>query len=231
MLLFNLGTLLRDPIAFLVLLIVVAGGVLVALTVHEFGHALTASFLGDPTARRQGRISLNPLRHLDPAGTLMFLVVGFGWGKPVAFDPYRLRYGRRGVALVAGAGPATNFLTAALLAIPVRAGLLDRGIDLGRILDHPAEVTAWASAFFGAAFLFNVLLGVFNLLPIAPLDGFQVALGVLPREMARGLRRVGKYGLILLFGIIGVDIILGTRILGGIISPVTQAVSNLLLGA
>lgn len=238
MLLALLDTLTRDPRSFLImapiLLAVVGGGVLVALTIHEFAHALTATALGDPTARQQGRVSLNPLRHLDPAGTLMLLVVGFGWGRPVAFDPYRLRYGRRGIALVAGAGPVSNFATAALLALPVRAGLVEMNVSLGSALGYlfafPGNLAFWATALFSAAFLFNVLLGTFNLLPLAPLDGFQVALGLLPLRAARALQRVGQYGMLLLFGIIAADLFLRLDLLGWVIGPVTRAVTGVLVG-
>ena len=117
--------LLDNPAGFFRLIILVVLSLVVAITVHEFSHALVAAGLGDNTARRQGRLSLNPMRHLDPSGTVMLLLAGFGWGKPVPVDPNQLAHGHTGTALVAGAGPLSNLILAFLLAIPIKVGLLD----------------------------------------------------------------------------------------------------------
>lgn len=250
MLLSLLNVLLDSPARFLQLapiwFIIISGGVLTALTVHEFSHALVAYMLGDTTAKRQGRISLNPLRHLDAAGTWMFLIVGFGWGKPVQFNPDEVRGGTQGIGLIAAAGPVSNFTAAALLALIARAGhfSLDPRIEdsqgypigdplgatLQTILVNPGSLELWISGLASAAFFLNILLGIFNLLPIAPLDGFQVALGILPQRMALALRQFSQYGMLLLFGIIGADFIFGWGILFGIIDPVRNTVSSFLIG-
>jgi hypothetical protein len=115
------------PVILASFLATVALGLIVALTVHEFSHAAVATSLGDETPRREGRLSLNPIRHLDPFGTFLLMVAGFGWGKPVRVNPYALQGGpgpRGGMALVAAAGPLSNLLMATLLALPVRLGLL-----------------------------------------------------------------------------------------------------------
>ncbi len=238
MLLSLMDVLVQDPLLFLrlapIVLGVAGGGILVALTVHEFGHALVATLLGDITARAQGRVSLNPLRHLDPAGTLMILLVGFGWGKPVQFNPAYVRYGRRGVAMVAGAGPASNFTTAALLAVPARLGVVDIAprfdLYIVRILESPLDIGLWVTAVVSAAFAFNILLGLFNLLPIFPLDGFNVAVGVLPGTMAYALLRTQQYGMGILLVIIAADMFFGIGLLSRVLTPAGDFLRRLLLG-
>ena len=119
MLLASYELLLDDPASFLRLAVLVALSLVVAVTVHEFSHALVANSLGDNTAKHQGRLTLNPVKHLDPSGTLMMLVAGFGWGKPVPVNPHRLAHGVSGTSLVAAAGPFSNLLVALPLAIPL----------------------------------------------------------------------------------------------------------------
>ena len=141
--------------------------ILIAISIHEFAHAWVADRLGDPTPRLDGRLTLNPLAHLDPIGTLALLLIGFGWGKPVAIDPYNLRRPRRDQALIALAGPASNLL--ATLAATAIYHLFPN------------------SQFFHLIFTFaaiNLSLALFNLLPLAPLDGSKIILGFLPPEKA-----------------------------------------------
>ncbi len=145
--------------------------VLIAIDVHECFHAWVASQMGDPTARQMGRVSLNPIVHLDPLGTLMIFLTaitcfGIGWGKPVPVDPYRLRYGPRiGMGIVSFAGPLANLATAALLAVPLRVGW---AILPGFLLELLFIVA-----------MVNIGLAVFNLLPLPPLDGYGVLMGIL----------------------------------------------------
>jgi Zn-dependent protease len=170
---------------------------LVAITVHEFCHAGAAYLLGDTTAARLGRLTLNPIRHLDPVGTLMIVLMyisglpGFGWGKPVPYNPHAVRYGRFGGALVSAAGPLSNFATAFLFALALRvvSPLADQSEALWLLI---------AQSVLLLVVVVNVSLGVFNLIPIPPLDGFGVLVGVLPASAARPLAFLSRYG----FGIL-----------------------------
>ncbi len=147
---------------------------LVAITVHEFCHAFTADKLGDPTPRAYGRLTLNPLAHLDPLGTLMLLIAHFGWGKPVPIDPYNFSHPRRDETLVALAGPLSNFILAFIFSrFPY---------DITYILTYT-----------------NLYLGIFNLFPIPPLDGSKILLNILPIETAAKVESAfQQYGFILI---------------------------------
>ena len=230
-----LGLLLDDPLAFLALLpgILLTLGValLTAITVHEFSHALVAYRQGDPTAQRLGRLSLNPRVHLDPAGTVMLLLVGFGWGKPTPVNPARLRNGLQGMTLVSVAGPLSNLLTATILAIPFRLGWLPLPFGLFTVPDlfssDPQSIVAAVLMF---TFYINIVLAVFNLLPVAPLDGFKVVLGLLPSEAAQGFARLEPYGPLILIGVIMLDFGFGLSILGTLLFPPIQFFVTLMLG-
>ena len=200
---FNL--LLDDPTVFFYLIGIVTVGLLVAITVHEFGHALLANWLGDPTAKRLGRLSLNPIKHLDPMGTLMIFLVGFGWGKPVPVDYQQLgRNPRRGMALVAVAGALSNLVLAALFGALVRAGIVAWHSPRYLYIDG-WELGSVAADLVGYIIFFNLILAVFNLIPISPLDGFKVAVGILPSRQAYALAKMERWGpmfllLLLFFG-------------------------------
>ena len=181
----------------------------VAITLHEAAHGYAALALGDDTAKRLGRLSLNPLRHVDRVGTVLLpgiLLIGqlltlgrvefmFGWAKPVPVNVLALRNPRRGMMLVAAAGPVMNFglaLVAALLAHPLEA--------LGGVL--PREATGWGFRLVALSILANLVLGLFNLLPIPPLDGGRIVAGLLPRSLALPYMRLERWGiLIVLFGV------------------------------
>jgi Zn-dependent protease len=184
----------------------------VVITLHEFSHALAAEYLGDPTPRLSGRLTLNPLAHLDPIGTLMLIVARFGWGKPVPFDPYNLQNPRRDAAIISLAGPTMNFATAILLAIGLRI-MLQYGVGLNVFF-----------GFFSQVLVLSVMLGLFNLLPVHPLDGGKILVGFLPRDQAGEvemfLRRYGMF--ILIFIII-------TPILSYTLFPLVQIITGLLL--
>ncbi len=200
-----------DPLTYISRIIILV----LAISVHEFAHALTADWLGDPTPRSQGRLTLDPRRHLDPFGSIMFLIAGFGWGKPVYTDPRYFRTdARTGMAVVAAAGPLSNLLLAYLASIPLRLGLVSTG----------------ALAYFAMAFIrLNLLLMLFNLLPIAPLDGYRVAIGLLPDEWALNLARFERQGPLLLMLLIVASSMFRFNLLGMIISPPFRLLLNLLL--
>jgi Zn-dependent protease len=170
------------------------------LAFHEFCHAWSAYQLGDDYAARQGRLTLNPLRHLDPIGSVLLLVAGFGWAKPTPVIPSRLQYGPvRGGALVSVAGPLSNFLIAALAALPLRAGWVDYA-EISSIAEASPGETAGLFLFFVVGI--NVSLGIFNLIPIPPLDGFDVIQPALPREVRTLIAPMRQWGpalLIILF--------------------------------
>jgi len=199
MLLWNLGLLIDDPAAFFSLVVVVAFALLIAITVHEFSHALMSDRLGDPTARRLGRLSLNPIRHLDPMGTLMLLLVGFGWGKPVPVNPQNFRIEpRRGMALTGFAGPLSNLAVAALLGLLVRLDVVAWHSPWSSLPFSNWQAGAVAADIIGYVIFLNLVLAVFNLIPIAPLDGFNVAIGILPRRQAYDWAKLGQYGPLIL---------------------------------
>ncbi|MBI4434398.1 site-2 protease family protein [Candidatus Uhrbacteria bacterium] len=179
--------------------------ILFALSIHEFSHAAVGTALGDPTARDAGRLTVNPLSHIDALGFLMLLLIGFGWGKPVPFDPHQLRNRRWGPALVALAGPTANLIGL------VVAGVAIAAID--RVSALPANnLLVLTLAFF---FQINLVLFLFNLIPIPPLDGSKLLLGALdhPRHAATRFFLETR-GPMLLLGLIIVDSVLGGAILG-----------------
>ena len=204
---------------------------LLAITVHECAHAWAADQLGDPTARLMGRLTLNPIAHLEPLGTIMMVVttltgMGIGWGKPVPVTPYRLRYGpRRGNGLVALSGPGSNLLVALVLGLLLRLGgplLLSAGVV--RIVLQSIVMT-------------NIIIAVFNMLPLPPLDGYSVLLGLLSLSqgswastMSQFLERLSRYGPTILLGLIIFSQVLGLNLLGRIIGPPIVALYRLLLG-
>jgi len=180
---------LEDPVFLLYLLI----GFLVGFTIHESSHALMAYALGDPTAKDKGRLSLNPLVHLHPLGTLSILLLGLGWGQPVPVDADKLRPGPKvGMALVGIAGPLANLLTAALLAIPLR---------LHWIPFMPQKIggfiVSWG-LFLSLVVWLNIGMAIFNLIPLTPLDGSRLLAAFLPSRWFNILARYELYGLILI---------------------------------
>ena len=204
----------------------------VAITVHEFSHALVAAGLGDNTARRLGRLSLNPMRHLDPRGTVLLLLAGFGWGKPVPVDPHRLAHGHTGTALVAGAGPLSNVLVAFLLAIPIKLGVLE---STRPTLDRITHVMTGGfrdgiSDIVGLVIFFNLLLAVFNLIPLSPLDGSRVMARLIPPHRASDYARLQQYGPAILVALIMFDFFLGIGILWRIIGPVVGGLTSAATG-
>ncbi len=186
---------------------------LFSLTVHEAAHAWTADRLGDPTPRLQGRISLNPLVHADPIGTIVFPLVALmsrvaliGWAKPVAVDIRQLGHPRRDFMIVAAAGPASNLLIAfaaasVLAVLPVSPYSLDS-----------TNISAPIATILSRAVRLNVLLAVFNMIPIPPLDGGNVLSGLLPPQLAQSFNRLRPYGFVILYALIltgGFNVVVG----------------------
>lgn len=201
-----LDTLLTNPLFFLAWIV----SLLLAISLHEAAHAFTADFLGDPTPRSQGRLTLNPLKHLDPLGTVMLLLFRFGWGKPVVFDPHNLRHPRQDAAKISLAGPLTNLALALIAAL------------IARLL--PAYFAPILYPFV----LLNIVLAVFNLVPVHPLDGAKILIGLLPPDLAYEWEAImNRYGIIILLLLIfpfsGVSPIIT------LIGPVINFLVNLLL--
>jgi Zn-dependent protease len=196
------------------------GVLLLSLTIHEAAHAWTADTLGDPTARALGRVSLNPLVHVDPIGTVLLpLIAAFshfpliGWAKPVPVALRNLRNPRRDFMLVAAAGPTSNLLQAV-----VAAGIL-------RLVWHPgtADDPGILATVLFLAVQINLLLAFFNLIPVPPLDGGNVMLGLLPPGLAAGYARLQQYGFIVLY------VLLFTGIASAVIMPPTNALMRILI--
>lgn len=182
---------------------------LVGLTFHEFSHALVADQLGDHRPRAMGRLTLNPIPHIDPIGALMLVVAGFGWAKPVMVNPAALRDGRRGMALVAFAGPIANVVVAIVFAV------------VYRVLDVAGVEQGFVVRLVGLIVQLNVLLAIFNLIPIPPLDGYNVLLAFLPPRQAMVVRQYAPYGVIVLLLLVLVP---GSplRVLLSLTTPITR---------
>ena len=177
---------------------------IVGISVHECAHAWAADRLGDPTARLAGRLTLSPFAHLDPMGTLFLVLVGFGWGRPVPVRAHNFAHPMRDNALVALAGPVSNFLLALVLALPYNF-LVDPLGMVGQII--------------GTVMYVNILLCVFNLIPVPPLDGGSIIAPFLPHRAVIFLQEQGP---LLLFGLIAADMAFGTHILSSLIQPIAD---------
>ena len=200
--------------------ILLAPGILAALTVHEFSHGWIAYRLGDPTAARAGRLTLNPLAHLDPIGTIMLFIVHFGWAKPVPVNPYYFRNPREGMIWVSLAGPASNIIFAAILGIALRALMF-----VGIVSYHGFMFNILSLAVF-----INLMLAFFNLIPVPPLDGSKIVGGLLPERYLEAWENFERYGFIILIAIIFLGRFIGIPIFGVIIIPLTDRFYTLFTG-
>lgn len=195
-------------------------GIIIAVTVHEFAHAWAAARQGDLTAKYLGRLNLNPLSHLDPAGSVLFLLAGFGWGKPVPVNPANLRDGKRGDFYVSIAGIVTNLIVAFIFLLPFQLlQLTGGGISNA---DLTAGTNVWLQ-FCSAVAYVNILLAAFNLLPIPPLDGSK-AIGILvPRRYEEQYQRFLEVGPVLLIVLLLSAFLTDFDALGFILDPLIAA--------
>jgi Zn-dependent protease len=207
---------------------------IIAITFHEAAHGYVARLFGDDTAWRLGRVSFNPLKHIDPFGTILlpaFLLLArspflFGYAKPVPVDFHKLHNPRRDMIWVAAAGPAMNF------ALAILAGLAFHLVDY-----VPAVAQQWVALNLRNALAINVLLAIFNLMPIPPLDGGRIAVGILPAPLAQGLARLEPFGMVILIGVLfvlpvlgaqlGIDLNFVSRLVGQATFVVVEAIARL----
>ena len=196
---------------------------LMAITCHEVSHGFIADRFGDNTARNMGRLTLNPLKHLDIIGTLMVFIVGIGWAKPVPVNFNNLRNPKRDMIWVAAAGPITNFILAALSALALRSlvamgNRIPDAATIQMLLDPIALMLAFSV-------YVNLLLAIFNLIPVPPLDGGRVAVGLLPYRQSMAFARIEPFGMIII-----IVLVFFTNIFGYVISPVLNAGVHFLAG-
>jgi len=192
-----------------------------AFAYHEFAHAIVADRLGDPTPRNHGRISLNPIRHLDAFGLLMLFLLGFGWAvTPV--NPNMLRGNpRKSMMYVAVAGPLANLLMAALFALPIRFGV-----------DPSSSYNIVPTLYqvLSQGMIINLILFAFNLIPVPPLDGFTILLGLLPADLAYQLQGLRRYGTLIILGLLFLPRLTGFDIIGFFIGGVMNTVATFFIG-
>jgi Zn-dependent protease len=198
-------------------LLLSAPAILFGLTIHEFSHGYVAWRLGDPTARSLGRLTLNPLRHLDPVGTVALFFFRFGWGRPVPIDPAYFRHPTRDLAISALAGPAANLLTAA-----VAGGVV-------RVLTALGVGGFWWLLADNFVF-YNLILCFFNLVPIPPLDGSRLLYHLLPGTWAEAYSRLERYGFLLLIVVILAGQMTGVSVFGLFMNPLLRIFGRLLAG-
>jgi len=194
--------------------------IVLSVTVHEFCHAKTADRLGDPTPEAAGRVTLNPKAHLDPLGSILFLLIGFGWGKPVPFDPYNLKNPQKDAAIISLAGPASNFIMAIVCSLFLRL------FGFGQF--EPGTVVSIVRTFLEIFIWINLVLGTFNLLPFAPLDGFRVIGGILSEKQAPQWYSLERYGFLFLMFFI-FPIVGGRSMLDIFVLPTIKFLSGFLI--
>lgn len=197
-----------------------------AFSVHEFAHAWTAVTFGDETPRINGRLTLNPLSHLDPIGSLMLLVAGFGWAKPVQVNPYTLeRRSSAALMLVSLAGPLSNFLMAIIAAIPFRLGI----VSVIAASTSPGTILPSFDKLLYEFIFINLILMLFNLIPLAPLDGEKILEYFLPPTWVRIFDQIRPYGPLILLALVFLGPTLGFDVLGWILGPPMRALLRLLV--
>jgi Zn-dependent protease len=205
-------------------LMLIAPPILLALTFHEYAHAYVANRFGDDTAKQNGRLTLNPLRHLDPLGTIMIFLVHFGWAKPVPVNPYRLKNPKKDMLWISAAGPLSNMVLA------LASGILLRiFIATVETPDQTSFMTLLTYVIF-MSLQINLALAIFNILPIAPLDGSKILSGLLPDSFGSMFNIMERYGPFILLGLIIFGRLTGVSILGGLIWPFVKFFSSIFGG-
>lgn len=199
-------------------IILSAPAILFCLTIHEYAHGLIALKLGDPTAKYAGRLTLNPLKHLDVIGTISLFLFRLGWAKPVPINPTYFRNPKRDILLSALAGPAANFICAIVFGIVLRFVLPLFPVD------------SFGMTIILMFFYFNLILGTFNLIPIPPLDGSKILYYLLPQKMSDTYAQLERYGLFILLGIIVLGNLTGTSFFGSIMMPIIRFFSTIIIG-
>jgi Zn-dependent protease len=206
---------------FITELIILAPPLLFALTLHELAHGFVAFHLGDPTARDAGRLSLNPLKHLDPLGTIAFFFIKIGWAKPVPVNPSYFRNPKKDMLWVALAGPVTN------LVLAIASAILTKGIwALASVLPYSAAAEAILvpiNSMLIASVWINLVLCIFNFLPIPPLDGSRILTGILPDHLALSYMKIERFGFVLIL------VLAFSGILSKVIVPIISFANSLLL--
>ncbi len=196
----------------------------IAFTIHEFSHALTATLFGDQTPKDNGRLTLNPLAHLDVVGSLLLLIAGFGWAKPVPVNPYVLkRKAKSAFMWVSLAGPLSNLLMAILASLPLRLGLIHYQAPTSKIIPT-------AYQFFFEFIVINLALMLFNLIPLAPLDGEKVLDFLLPARLQMGWEKIKQYGPLILLALVFVLPMVGIDFINMVLTPALSGMLRLLIG-
>lgn len=209
-----MNQLIYDFSGWLLTFLVSLPGILVGLVLHEYAHGRAADWLGDPTPYEQGRLTLNPLPHIDWLGFIMIALFRFGWAKPVEVNPYRFRKMgiKKGMMLVSLAGPATNFVLAALGAL---------GYHL-LLPYHESDWIRWILIILVSLIYINLILGVFNLIPVPPLDGSKILAGILPDSGARFMYSLERYGFVILL------LLIMTNVTSQILLPMVKFMAGIL---
>jgi len=205
-------------------LLLIAPAILLALTFHEFAHAYVANRFGDDTAKQNGRLTLNPLRHLDPLGTIMIFLVHFGWAKPVPVNPNNLKNPKKDMLWISAAGPLANMILALI------SGILLRIIFASIAAYDRYSILGFIIFMVMMSLQINLALAIFNILPIAPLDGSKILAGLLPARYSGIIFTAERYGPFVLLGLIILGRVTGVSILGGLIWPFVSFFSKLFAG-
>ncbi len=205
-------------------LLLIAPPILLALTFHEYAHAYIAYRYGDDTARQRGRLTMNPLKHLDPLGTIMIFIVHFGWAKPVPVNPYRLKNPKKNMLWISAAGPLANMVLALL------SGMVLRLIFTTDAAPERHSIMGLLIFMVFMSLQINLALAIFNILPISPLDGSKILFGLLPAKYENKIYLLERYGPFILIGLILFGQFTGVSILGELIWPFVKFFSKLFAG-